>query len=206
MRIGQTSRIKIMSKHKSKKAASPRKPADTTAGLRKALNARSKPELVNALLELAQADRGVLRQLAARFDVAAAPKELVAATRQAIADATDFDERDMNTNFDYDYQAYEEVKRNLARLIASGNLREAMTLSLELMKQASRQVEMSDEGMMTDDIEECLSVVLKELKKGDLPANDVIAWCSAMLANDRVGFIAREPLQSLRNHAQAASR
>jgi hypothetical protein len=199
------SRIKIMSKHKSKKAASPRKPADTTAGLRKALNARSKPELVNALLELAQADRGVLRRLTARFDVAAAPKELVAATRQAIADATVFDEREINSNFDYDYEAYNEVKRNLARLIASGNPREAMTLSLELMKQASRQVEMSDEGMMTDDIEECLSVVLKELKKGDLLANDVIAWCSAMLANDRVGFIAREPLQSLRKHAQAAS-
>jgi hypothetical protein len=205
MRIGQTLRIKIMSKHKSKKAASPRKPADTTAGLRKALNARSKPELVNALLELAQADRGVLRQLTARFDVAAAPKELVAATRQAIADATDFDEREINSNFDYDYEAYNEVKRNLARLIASGNLREAMTLSLELMKQASRQVEMSDEGMMTDDIEECLSVVLKELKKGDLPANDVIAWCSAILANDCVGFIAREPLQSLLSHSQAAS-
>jgi hypothetical protein len=98
------------------------------------------------------------------------------------------------------------VKRNLARLIASGNLREAMTLSLELMKQASHQVEMSDEGMMTDDIEECLSVVLKELKKGNLPANDVIVWCSAMLANDCVGFIARGPLQSLRNHLQATTR
>jgi hypothetical protein len=195
-----------MSKHKAKKAPSSRKPADTTTGLRTALNARSKPELVNALLELAQADRGVLRQLTARFDVAAAPKELVAATRQAIADATDFDEREINSNFDYDYQAYEEVKRNLARLIASGNLREAMTLSLELMKQGSRQVEMSDEGMMTDDIEECLSVVLKELKKGDLPANDVIAWCSAMLAKDCVGFIARSPLQSLQNHLQATTR
>jgi hypothetical protein len=195
-----------MSKHKSKKAPSSRKPADTTTGLRKALNARSKADLVSVLLELAQDDRGVLRQLTARFDVAAAPKELVAATRQAIADATDFDEREINSNFDYDYEAYNEVKRNLARLIASGNLREAMTLSLELMKQASRQVEMSDEGMMTDDIEECLSVVLKELKKGDLPANDVIAWCSAMLANDRVGFIAREPLQSLRNHLLATTR
>jgi hypothetical protein len=194
-----------MSKHKSKKAASPKKPAEAAAGLRKALNARSKPELVNVLLELAQADRGVLRQLTARFDVAAAPKELVAATRQAIADATDFDERDMNTNFDYDYEAYDVVKRNLARLITSGQLRLAMELSLDLMKRGSRQVEMSDEGMMTDDIQECLSVVLKELKKCDLPANDVIAWCSAMLANDRVGFIAREPLQSLRDHAQAAS-
>lgn len=193
-----------MSKHKSKKAVSPRKPADTTAGLRKALNARSKADLVSVLLELAREDRGVLRQLTARFDVAAVPKELVAATRQAIADATDFDEREINHNFDYDSEAYNEVKRNLARLIASGNLRESMELSLELMKQASRQVEMSDEGMMTDDIEDCLSVVLEELRKCDLPANDVIAWCSAMLANDRVGFIAREPLQSLRNRSQAA--
>jgi hypothetical protein len=84
-------------------------------------------------------------------------------------------------------------------LITSGQLRLAMELSLDLMKQGSRQVEMSDEGMMTEDIQECLSVVLKELKKCDLPAKDVIAWCSAMLANDRVGFIAREPLQSLRD-------
>jgi len=195
-----------MSKHKSKKATSTSKRANTTAGLRKALNARSKPELVNVLLELAQADRGVLRQLTTRFDVAPAPTELVAATRRAIADATDFDDRDMNTNFDYDYEAYEVVKRNLARLIASGQLRLAMELSLELMKQGSRQVEMSDEGMMTDDIQECLSEVLKELKKCDLPTNDVIAWCAAMLANDRVGFIAREPLQSLRNHLQTAAK
>ncbi len=74
------------------------------------------------------------------------------------------------------------------------------------MKQGSYQVEMSDEGMMTDDIEECLDVVLKALKKCDLPADEVIAWCSAMVDNDRVGFIAREPIQSLRNHFLAATR
>lgn len=195
-----------MSKRKSKKAAPAGKRADAAAELRKALTRRKKDELVSALLELAQADRGVLRQLTARFDVAAAPDKLAAATRQAIADATDFDKRDINRNFDYDYEAYHEVKRNLARLIASGKLRLAMQLSLELMKQGSYQVEMSDEGMMTDDIEDCLSVVLQALKKCDLPADEVIAWCSAMLDNDCVGFIAREPLQSLRNHFQAATR
>lgn len=46
-----------------------------------------------------------------------APQELAAATRQAIVDATDFNERDINRNFDYDYEAYGEVKRNLSRLI-----------------------------------------------------------------------------------------
>ena len=195
-----------MSKRKSKKIAPAKKQADAARGLRQALAKREKAELVELLLELAQADRGIHRQLTARFDVAAAPKELVTATRRAIADATDFDERDINRNFDYDYEAYEEVKRNLGRLIASGQWRQAMQLSLDLMKEGSYQVEMSDEGLMTDDIEDCLSVVIQGLKKCNLPADEVIAWCSAMFKNDRVGFIARDPLQSLRNHFQAATR
>ena len=98
------------------------------------------------------------------------------------------------------------MKRNLGRLIDAGHLRPAMQLALGLMKQGRYQVEMSDEGLMAQDIEDCLSVVLKALEKCDLPANEVIAWCSAMLDNDRVGFIAREPLQALQKHAQAASR
>ena len=160
---------------------------------------------MDTLLELAQADRRVLRQLTARLDAAAAPDELVAATQQAIADATAFDRRDINRNFAYDYRAYEEVKRNLGRLIGAGQLQLAMRLALELMKQGSYQVEMSDEGLMTPDIEDCLDVVLRALEKCDLPAAEVIAWCSAMLDNDRVGFIARESLQSLRNRAQATA-
>ena len=194
-----------MSKNKPKKVAPTSKRPESMAPLRRALSRRRKAELVDTLLELAQADRGVLRQLTARFDVAAAPDELVAATRQAIADATAFDERDINRNFDYDYEAYGEVKRNLGRLIDAGQLRPAMQLALGLMKQGSYQVEMSDEGLMTQDLEDCLSVVLKALKKCDLPAAEVVAWCSAMLDNDHVGFIAREPLQALRTHAQAAS-
>jgi uncharacterized Zn finger protein len=192
-----------MPKRKPKKAAPASKQPQSTAELRQALSRQRKAELVEVLLEMAQSDRGVLRQLTARFDVAAAPDELVAATRQAIADATAFDERDINRNFAYDYEAYREVKRNLGRLIDAGQLQLAMQLSLELMQQGSYQVEMSDEGMMTADIEDCLSVVLKTLPKCDLPAAEIIAWCSAMLDNDRVGFIAREPLQSLRNHLLA---
>jgi hypothetical protein len=194
-----------MSQRKPKKAAPASKRPESMAPLRRALSGRKKAELVDTLLELAQADRGVLRQLTARFDVAAAPDELVAATRQAIADATAFDRRDINRNFAYDYAAYQEVKRNLGRLIGSGQLQLAMRLALELMKQGSYQVEMSDEGLMTQDIEDCLDVVLKALEKCDLAANEVIAWCWAMLDEDRVGFIARGPLQALRNRAQATA-
>jgi hypothetical protein len=170
--------------------------------LRQRLTARKKEELVDFLLQLAQTDRRITRQLTTRFDISATRDKLVAATRQAIADATYFDKREINSNFDIDYDAYEEVKRNLARLIASGQLRQAMQLSLELMKQGSHQVEMSDEGMMTEEIEDCFSVVFKTLTKCDLPADEVLAWCSAMLNNDRVGFIARKSLESLRNRLQ----
>src|SRR5829696_5104555 len=104
------------------------------------------------------------------------------------------------------HEAYGEVKRNLGRLIDSGQLRLAMELALELMKQGSYQVEMSDEGLMTEDIEACLSVVLKALRKCALPADEVLAWCSAMRANDRVGFIAMESLQSLQARLQGSAR
>jgi uncharacterized Zn finger protein len=190
---------------KPKSPVPSRKPPKPTAALRQALARRNKAELVEVLVELAEADRGILRQLAARFDVATTPDELITATRLAIADATDFDERQINRNFDYDYEAYGEVKRNLGRLVDSGKLRRAMELSLELMKQGSYQVEMSDEGLMTEDIEDCLNVVLKALGKSDLPAAEVVAWCSAMLEKDRVGFIAREPLESLRKRFQKAA-
>lgn len=183
-----------------RRTAPPPTPSGPAAALRQALARRTKAELLDVLIDLAESDRDVLRQLTARFEVATSPEELVAATRQAIADATDFDERQINHNFDYDSEAYSEVKRNLGRMISSGQLRQAMPLALELMKRGSSQVEMSDEGLMTEDIEECLQVILEPLKKCDLPAAEVIAWCSAMLDTDRVGFIAREPLESLRDH------
>lgn len=194
-----------MSQPKPKRLAPiPKQPGPMTE-LRQALTRRTKSELVDALIELAQADRKVLRQLIARFDVATTPEELVTRTRQAISDATAFDERDINRNFDYDDEAYAEVKRNLGRLIAAGQLHLAMPLALELIKLGSYQVEMSDEGLMTDDIEDCLKVVIESLAKGNVPANEVIAWCTAMLASDRMGFIARKPLEALRQRVETAT-
>lgn len=174
--------------------------ADAAARLRKALAKCAKAELVDVLVEFAREDHKLLRRLDARFEPEAPLKALVAATRQAIADATDFDEREINYNFDYDSDAYAEVKRNLVRLIDQGHLRQAMELSLELMKEGSCQVEMSDEGLMTQDIEECLAVVTQALKKCDLPPGEVIAWCAEMAKRDRVGFIFERELGAIRNH------
>ena len=178
--------------------------ADSVERLRKALAKGTKDNLIDILVELARHDRSLFRRLGAQFQLESPAEELAAATRQAIADATDFDEREINRNFSYDYAAYDEVKRNLGRLVELGQLPLAMELCLELMKQGSYQVEMSDEGMMTADIEECLAVVIKALKRSDLPSADVVTWCDRMLKTDRVGFIYREELQSLRSHIEAS--
>jgi len=193
-----------MPKRTSKKAGKAAKTTDSPEGLRKALAKRTKGELIDALVEFAGDDRGILRRLDARFELEAPPQELVAATRQAIADATYFDKRDINRNFRYDYAAYSAVKRNLGRLIGLGQLRSAMELSLELMEKGSYQVEMSDEGLMTDDIEECLQVVMEALQKCDLPAGEVIAWCAEMIKRDRVGFIYDQELRALQLQFEGA--
>ena len=123
-----------MAKRRAKKAAAK---TDSAERLRKALAKRTKAELVDLLCELAGEDRAHLRRLAARIELEAPSEEIAATTRQAIADATYFDKRDINRNFAYDYEAYAEVKRNLGRLVDQGELRLAMELSVELMKQGS---------------------------------------------------------------------
>ena len=171
--------------------------------LRKALSKRKKDELLDALVELAEEDRGILRRLEMRFNLEPPGEERVIATRQAIADATDFDERDINYNFSYDYQAYEEVKRNFTRLVELGQWSSVMELSLELMRKGSYQVEMSDEGLMTDEIVECLQVVIQALAKSDLPRDNLAAWCANMMSADRVGFICDRELSALREEANS---
>ena len=165
--------------------------------LKAVLAKRKKSELIDVIVEIAKADRSIQRQLESRFGVESPPVELIAATRVAIADATDFDEREINYNFDYDYEAYGTVKRNLARLIELGHLREAMELAQEVMSGGSYQVEMSDEGLMTEDIEECLQVVIKAVAKSDLPAAEVAAWCADMTKRDRIGVHCDSELAAL---------
>ena len=75
---------------------------------------------------------------------------------------------------------------------------------LDLKKRGSNQVVMSDEGLLDKDIEDCLSVVIMSIPRWDLPAEEVLAWCSAMHDTDRMGFFARKPLEALRYRVQAA--
>ena len=193
-----------MSRRGPRKAIQPPMTPDPGPWLRKALTKRRKDELIDILVRFASDDRTLLRRLAVHFELQTPPNELSVATGRAIADATAFDEREVNYNFDYDHEAYDEVRHNLGRLIELGQLRTAMALSLELMDKASYQVESSDEGLMTEDIEACFSPVLKALHKCDLPAAEVITWCAKMVKTDRVGFICDQELGALRQQFEAS--
>ncbi len=99
-----------------------------------------------------------MRDLMTRFEVRLSTAGLVEETQQAILDATDFNERQINYNFDYDYEAYATIQRNFKRMVTEKRFGDLMSLSLELMRRGSYQVEMSDEGLMTDEIENCLKI------------------------------------------------
>ena len=65
-RTGNACGAEAMSQRKPKKAAPATRRPESMAQLRRALSGRKKAELVDTLLELAQADRGVLRRFTAR--------------------------------------------------------------------------------------------------------------------------------------------
>ena len=171
---------------------------DQVTQLRKMLGKRKKAELAEAMMELAENDRSVLRGLQMRFGDSGSADQLIRATRQAIVDATEVDESRINYNFDYDDAAYETIKRNLELLTKQGQVESAMELSLELMKKGSYQVESSDEGLMTEEIKDCIQVVINALKKSDVSPEKVSDWCGAMANADRVGFICESELASLK--------
>jgi uncharacterized Zn finger protein len=167
-------------------------------GLERALSSRKKTELVEVLLELAGDDPRLKRSLESRFSVLPQADKLVEATRQAIADATSFDPRDAGTNFSIDYDAYESVQEGLERLIGAGRLGEAMELAVELMKRGSYQVESSDEGLMTEEIEQCLRPVVAAVSESDLPPAEVTAWCVTMTKSDLIGVHCDREIETLR--------
>ena len=169
--------------------------------LRKTLGKRKKVELIDALTELARNDRPTLRNLQTRFEDNCSTDQLILATKQAIADATKVDERRLNYNFDYDSGAYQTIERNFERLIEQEQLESTMELSLTLMKQGSYQVECSDEGMMLEDIEQCLTVVFKSLKQSGLESSTIKKWADEMVYSDRCGFIAEQQFKQLVSEA-----
>ena len=175
----------------------PPPPTHPIPRLRSALEKHTARELVDAIVEMATHNRDVFRQLDARFELNAPLEELVAIIELAIMDATTIDERRINYNFPYDYEAYATVERNLQRLINAGHLGKAMQLALELMGKGSYQTSMSDEGEMIEDIEPGVRVVMSAVNNANLPDAEVRRWCEEMIRKDHTGCICYKELEAM---------
>jgi hypothetical protein len=160
------------------------------------LRKRTKADLIAMILVIAKEHVVVARELEDQLDIEKPVDLLIADVSSAIDRATHVDERMMNHNFDVDWQAYADVQKGLSRLVALGHLADAKSLALKLMKDGSYQVECSDEGLMTDDICQCLKPVIQAVKTagGDAAA----MWAGDMQMADRVGFICDKELAQLR--------
>lgn len=164
--------------------------------IEKELRKRTKEELVAMILAIAQAHVVVARELEDRLPIEKPVDLLIADVSSAIDRATDFDERMMNHNFDVDWQAYAEVQKGLSLLVELGHLADAKSLALKLMKDGSYQVECSDEGLMTDDISQCLKPVIRAVKAAG--GDEAVKWAGDIQTADRMGHICDQELAELR--------
>ena len=163
--------------------------------IEKALRKRTKADITSLVITLAKKHAAMARDLETVLAIEKPVSLLVADVSSAIDRATDFDEHMRNHNFDIDWQAYKDVKLGLVKLIELGQLEDVKTLALKLMKDGSYQVECSDEGMMTDEIQDCLNPVIQAVQADS--GKKAVKWASEMLRADRVGFICEHELNEL---------
>jgi len=149
-------------------------------------------------MEIASSDRAMQRELEDDLGVHPPADQIILQTREAIADATFFDEEDFSTNFDYDSGAYALVAKNFGKLVLANAWVDVIKLSLELMRDGSMQAAASDEADMTSDIEDCLRPAIKAIANSDLPNQVILDWCDKMKLADKIGCICVKELVSLR--------
>ncbi len=137
----------------------------------------------------------IARELEDQLNIEKPVGQLVPDVSAAIERATDFDRRKMNQNFDVDWQAYATVQKGLSQLVELGQLEYAKSLALKLMKAGSHQVECSDEGLMADEICDCLRPVIEAVEAAG--GNEAVQWAREMSEADRVGVICHEELAEL---------
>src|SRR5258708_3941653 len=86
--------------------------------LSRELKRLDKNALISCLNEMADSIPEAWRFLEGRLDLSPnTVGDLVARAKSAIANATDFDDRQVNHNFDYDWAAYEQVEKYFRQIV-----------------------------------------------------------------------------------------
>ena len=161
--------------------------------LRAALRRSKKVEIIELVLRLAGEEHSCTWTLERELGLDKPIALLVHDVEVAIKLATRVDELRLNYNLYFDWRAYEAIQIGLAQLIEKNALDEAKALALKLMRAGSYQIECSDEGLMREEIEGCLRLVIAAVAG----ASDARDWALEMLSRDRVGCVCELELKEL---------
>jgi hypothetical protein len=170
--------------------------------LRSTLKRIKKADLVELTLRISQEDKATQWKLENEVALDKPVDLLVHDIEVAIDIATKVDELRLNYNFDYDWRAYEAVRRGLSQLIHKNAIEEAKSLALKLMDKGSYQIECTDEGLMQEDIESCLQPVIAAVAESSASRE----WAMEMLQHDRMGFVCEQELTELAGLRSADNR
>ena len=127
-------------------------------------------------------------------------KLLVHDVEVSIETAKRVDERELNRNPAIDWPAYNAVQRGLSQLVQKQKIEEAKALAVKLMRKGSYQIECSDEGLMQEQIENCLRPVISAVAASSGGSE----WAREMLRCDGTGCICRQELTELAGAVQPA--
>jgi hypothetical protein len=161
--------------------------------LRAALKKMKKADVVELTVRVAQEEKGSQWLLEREIGLDKPVHVLVSDVEVAIDIATKVDHRRLNYNFNYDWRAYEAVDRGLSQLIQKGSIEEAKSLALKLIDKGSYQIECSDEGLMQEEIENCLRPVISAAAG----SSGCREWAVEMLQQDRMRFLCKQELTAL---------
>lgn len=165
--------------------------------LRAALKKRKKADLVEVALRIAQQDKASQWLLEQEVGLDKPVNLLVHDVEVAIETATAVDERELNRNPAIDWPAYDAVQRGLSQLVRKSGIEPAKALALKLMRKGSYQMECRDEGLMQEEIENCLRPVISAVAASSGDSD----WAREMLRCDRTGCICRQELTELAGRA-----
>jgi hypothetical protein len=161
--------------------------------LRAALKKTRKADVVELVLQMARQEKASQWLLEQEMGLDKPVHLLVNDIEVAMEIATRVDEARLNYNFNFDRRAYDAVRRGLLQLLQKDGLEEAKTLALKLMDKGCYQIDCSDEGLMQEDIEDCLRPVIAAVA-GSPGAGK---WARRMLGPDGRCFLCRPELIEL---------
>jgi hypothetical protein len=161
--------------------------------IRSTLKRIKKTDLVELTLRISQEEKASQWKLENEIALDKPIDLLVHDVEVAINIATKVDELRLNYNFDYDWRAYEAVRRGLLQLLQKNAIEEAKSLALKLMDKGSYQIECSDEGLMQQEIESCLRPVIAAVAE----SSGSREWALEMIQNDRMRCVCEQDLTEL---------